>query len=318
MRLVLHIGHTKTASSFVQAKLFENRAAYRAAGVAFPTDFRFCGGVDVGGPLRRGYVTAGNATILSGYRPDSLGFYDDPARWARFWGALRAIEADTVVLSCELLFHLGRARVDRIADAAAAHGFEPRVTAWISRQDQMMLRVWAQHVRAQRVHADPLDFLRSRGSRFLNYPEALATWAAAFGRGSVSARTFHRDHLTGGDVWRDFLAATGLPEPSGLATPSRVNESLPPRWLETVRRANRLGAPAAPFLVRCAERAFRPRGDGAGLIRRYMTPELWDALAARYACANERLIDGPFLTPPSPGARRYWRAFADAPGLVAA
>ena len=194
MRLTLHIGLPKTATSSVQHLLSTGKGGLARRGVCHPgtTPFHHL--------LARSVASA---------RSDRQRVADETL--AGFAEEARAVGAGHVVLSSEHLVSVGRPGVARLR-AALARQFPqagaPRVLCYVREPVSFAASLCQQEVKSGKLRlaaflADP-------------WPVRLADWlegyAEVFGAEAMSLRWFDPLALREGDILRDVLAELGLPD----------------------------------------------------------------------------------------------------------
>lgn len=191
MKLTLHVGLKKTATTTLQHALSGARLRLAAEGLLFP------GKPD--DPHRLGRrVRAGEAGLRLA---EAL---------APLVAEAREAGVGHVLVSSEHLISAPAAAVEGLGDLLArdfAEATEIGVLAYVREPVGYATSMCQQGLkngifRLADFHADPWPFAIAAW---------LATYCRVFGRGSVVVRHFHPDHLAGGDILRDFLEAVGLP-----------------------------------------------------------------------------------------------------------
>jgi hypothetical protein len=198
MKLTLHIGLKKTATTTLQHALAEAKGPLLAAGLLFPGD-----------PARHHRLARRARRQDWDLARESL----DP-----LVAEARAAGVPQVLVSSE---HFGSMPAEAVAGLRAllAQAFpdatDLRVLAYVREPVSFAASMCQQSLkngvlRLADFHADP-------------WPFAIADWLGgycrAFGRDAVTVRHFHPAHLAGGDIVRDVLDAVGL---AGVTIPVRI------------------------------------------------------------------------------------------------
>lgn len=137
----------------------------------------------------------------------------------------RITKAENVILSSEMFFHSGAARMltSALPDSALS---QVKIVCYLRRPDQLAEVFFKQRLKTGRTRASFSEFWATRPSLF-DYSSVLHAYASAFGRKNINVRIFERTKLSGGDVVGDFIETVGLPafspEPQ---VGSRANRSL--------------------------------------------------------------------------------------------
>jgi hypothetical protein len=211
MKLTLHVGLKKTATSTIQHALSVAKPKLAASGVLFPATsdahHRLARSVIAAeaGDARMQQIAAETVEVLA--------------------GEARSAGLDHVVLSSEHLISATAGAVWRLRDmldrqfpeitdfAVLCYVREPVSFATSMCQQNLKNGV----VRLADFYADP-------------WPYTVAAWLEnyidCFGRESVRVRYFHPDHLKNGDIMHDFMDAIGLPETCIPPVVRRRNQAL--------------------------------------------------------------------------------------------
>lgn len=233
-KVVLHVGAMKSGTSYLQARLFANRAALLERGVLVPGS----GWVD--------QVHAVRAVLGSG----PVGAVDQP--WERLVAQVDAAPG-TAVVSMEFL---GPARADAARRVAASFGdADVRVVVTARDLNRNLPAMWQETVQNGRswTWSEYLEQARERrpgdgmGSvdrrtaggtfwRQQHLPRIVSRWTQAVGR-PVRLVTLPRPGGPREVLWERFARAAGF-DPAGLGTVRRANESLGLASTLALRRLN--------------------------------------------------------------------------------
>ena len=233
-RVYLHVGATKTGTTFIQSVLTRNRSRLKKRGVLWP------------GASWRYQVRATNDLLQ---RNLGRGAPDTTGAWDRLVEEVNAFEGDSAIISMEFLSF---ADPDTAQRAVASVAPNP-VTVVVTARDlaRVIPAIWQEsvqngHTMPYRAYLDRLSETGYRGER--------AGARAAFWGQQDLARTLHawqtavdRDNLVlvtvpppGADrslLWTRFCEAVHL-DPEGLRPAKTGNESLGATSAELMRRAN--------------------------------------------------------------------------------
>jgi hypothetical protein len=216
-RLVLHVGAMKSGTSYLQARLFANRAVLAERGVAIP------------GADWRSHVRAVEA-LQSG----------DPRRWDALVADVAAHDGTSVV-SMEFLAALRPELVRRVLEPLAAVDVEVVVSArdlnrsipamWQETVQNGRRWTWPEFVegvRSQRPqHRDP-SITSSAGTHFWRYQNLVRivrAWSNAAGRDHVTLVTVPPPGASAELLWERFAGCLRT-DPGGFEPAPPVNESL--------------------------------------------------------------------------------------------
>ncbi|MDX8348903.1 hypothetical protein SLH49_13030 [Cognatiyoonia sp. IB215446] len=211
MKVVLHVGMTKTGSTSIQHVLAENREALKAKRVSFTQT------MGVKGSQFHLYMR--NCFE----KPDMLKVV--PERYHR-WGPHDALAArefdqrfaneiegtDTTIISSEVLWEWCNSdvAVQSIVGYLRKWFDQVNVVVYLRRQDLHLTSMWTQVIRTgQSLSFDSFEE-RETLSGYHNYSDRLGLWANAIGSASITVCPFERGQLFESDVVRDFLKRTEI------------------------------------------------------------------------------------------------------------
>ncbi len=318
--LILHIGMPKTGTTALQQFFFRNRRRLKAHGVDFPIFTRQAEAPQVqNGSFLNRYCQ----NLSKGKDPNSE-VADLEANLKRLSECLGS--GNRVLLSDELI-SLFSSRLPsatqthtpywpnmiRLLDEAGAD--KVTVVVYLRRQDDWVSSHWRQGVKTGHRSMALADFCASRiAQRSMNYAGLLAATEEAFGqKGRIVVRRYDRSSFRGGDIYRDFCTAAGIPWDDGYRIPPlEENASL----TFDVAEAMRAFADAAPpksslrmdVLRPLALKLSREAPDSRGTTP--FDEEATCALMEPYLEGNrqisERYLDGEPLFSGEYGGRPVW------------
>lgn len=213
MRLVLHIGTEKTATTTLQHFLYRNRAALAEQGYALLSSLLF--------PKNRKLVaycmddsqTDGFFTQRGLHNLEQRRHYlhSVPQDLAQEVTDLPA-SIHTVIITSEH-FHSRLHRPDelqRLRRVLCPVFADIHILGYFREQSALAKSLYSTAMRVGRT----VTFEQSLGSArvdslYYNYHLLLSQWASVFGAASVQARLFAREAFVGGDIRRDLLAQLG-------------------------------------------------------------------------------------------------------------
>lgn len=228
MRLVLHIGPSKTGTTSVQSFMASQREALLGRGVIYP---------------RTGCSEDGNHDSIARQT------YGDPLEsWKRYGGwkeaiaEIRASGAHTAVVSSEYFFYRPTrdpANLRRLREILSPVFEEITILCYLRRQDE---RIRSNYLQCIKTGVFDRNFLPRTDPGMLldnDYGGILDAWASVFGAGRIAVRVFERGQLHPGGLIPDFLAACGIPA-AGLTggDAAERNVSFGPKGVHAMRLAN--------------------------------------------------------------------------------
>ncbi len=311
MRVLLHIGQSKTGTSAIQAFLTLNRVRLEGAGIAYPPVRVGGATVDLGSHNAVADAVAGRL---------SYPFLAAEAYAAQFFGAGRHAAARRMILSGEHFFGghprvwevagedeyfaQYRQKVERVAGFLAGQETDiliylrPQVD-WLESSVGQTIRIQGLLSRRDAYQDDRQFFTLMRP--LLRYGRLLDIWREAMPAARITAVPYVRSQLVAGDSISDFLHRAGI-DATGLGlgrTQLRVNESLARDFIEVKKTLNleRHGAVRERAIIACLQHLSRRSRFGTGYtlapdiveeIGALAGPEN-DVVNARYTCAGARL-----------------------------
>lgn len=209
MKLVLHVGHPKCASSTVQSLLWANRATLESEG-------KFLVGAGFQLP-RETSAWDWPVWFLNG---SDAGFGAQLAARKREFAEMGV---ETLILSAENLFDPARAAHLQ----AAFQAFETSAIYYVRRQDEFLLSSWRQWALKRGISVRQ-HILRRVAEGKPDYRATLEYFSAQLGRERVHSAFLDTAFLTGGTVETDVWAALGsqgrpvLPQGRSNVSPDRA------------------------------------------------------------------------------------------------
>lgn len=211
MRLTLHIGTEKTATTTIQHFLLHNQALLADQGIALSAVggrgnnrklAAFCqprNGADDFWAHHNLPNAAARDRFFEGYGEELAAEFAEAATWA-----------DQLVLSSEHFHSRLRdaAAVTRLRDLVAPHVSEIRVLCYVREQSATVKSLYSTAVKSGMVVGfDAFSSQCAPGNPRYDYEMTGALWASVFGEDAVEFRLFDRDSLLEGDICADFLNA---------------------------------------------------------------------------------------------------------------
>jgi hypothetical protein len=298
-RCILHVGHPKTGSSYLQTVLHLNEDALQEAGFWVPSDFREFGHYHCRDLAESGQIFSGNMqAVFEAYEAQQ------PERVNALLHHILHSGAENLILSSELLFYYNFVIWD-IARRAAKAGYQVLVIAYLARQDRAAIGDYLQNVRNHGYHGTVLAFLKSkRREKHLQYAKVLKAYNLGES-GRIVVRTFDPEFLLTGDLLSDFFAVSRCPfNISDLRLPERsVNAGLPLEWCEVLRGLNASCDPRAAVI--CNAGAASGSAERARIMEHYFRDDVRDHVLREYISANHDLIET-YLADRSEREQNHW------------
>jgi len=246
MRLILHIGTEKTATTTLQEFVYHNREALLQRGVALssllgePTNRKlaaYCmspGHFDDYFKDRQITTDEAKAKYFEGFE-------------AAFAQEVRALSsrATTMFISSEHFHSRLRdlASIRRLKALLDASFDEVRIVCYFREQSAMLASLYSTAIKSGNI-ASLETFARhcSPDNAYFNYHSFFARWRDVFGREALVPRLYGREHFVGGDIRRDLVALlTGRAEFEGLDfSVADANRSLGAVGIELGRIGNKV------------------------------------------------------------------------------
>ncbi len=206
--LYLHIGTTKTATTSIQKFCAANQAVFESKGYVYPDmPFHYPRKSD----QRNGLFLGTVYRELSGKRRKDI----EEHNYTKGMEILHELfeTHDSVVLSEERLWVVLRYKksnvLQRLIEDSKTHGYQIKMILYLRRQDIYVESVWNQVVK---MRIELTETLAEYAQRFpyLNYYEAVSTFAAAIGAENITVRRFDEAIRREGGILADFLEQIDL------------------------------------------------------------------------------------------------------------
>lgn len=245
MRLIVHIGRTKTGTSHLQSVFATNASLLAEHGLSYQ-EFGKKVDIDI---AARGGITSGNAVLLalSYCAPSLLPDNQDPADVREeFYQKCRAITMPDVLISSEFFERLGELSVRYLKKLANRLDRELVLVVYIRDQEQAMQSIYAQGVKRHNETAGPRTFLEKLDWDTLRYYDWLKTLADEVGGNNLIVRPYEKTQFYQNRIEADFFHAIGYADDvvNKLSVPSRVVNPTPSaKDLQFLRIANRYQPP---------------------------------------------------------------------------
>jgi hypothetical protein len=315
-RCIIHIGHAKTASTYLQHCLHLNQARLAAHNIWLPSHFTQFGYYDLDALSRQGIVISGNLAPMHALLAD--GPASMVTEMERYLFEAPDLPGDhDVLLSSELYFYY-RFPTIQLVEAARARGFEPHIVAYLQRQDRAAISAYLQNVRLHGFAQGVVDFLvHDRNIRYCNYLHALNRIMPDIPGTQLTLRSFAPDFLQNADILDDFLTTIGssLTASGWERPPHASNQALTLEHYELLRAASLLGRADAADRLRDAETPLTT-ADRHRSFAYYYRPHVEDFLTQHFLPGNLAMLDR-YMPDASPAERAYWTQFDPAPAPVA-
>ena len=305
MKVLVHIGQSKTGTSAIQAYLSLNRVPLADKGILYPT-------VRVSGvPLELASHNA-LADSLSGL--SRFPHLSTEGYFSQFWREAEQTQARLMILSAEHFFG-GEPRIWDVADedeyfrlyrqkvrALAQHlrGHDVDVLAYLRPQVDWLESAVGQTVRISRLISKTPPYRDDRQffdlmKPVLHYGTLLDIWEQELGPSNVRVVPYQRDALINQSAIDDFLARCGLEQfdlPYGHGA-LEVNSSLTRDYVEVKKRLNQ-GA-RSKLSERVAIACLERLSDHSRFSRKYfLDPDLAEEVR-QFGEAENALVNRKFL-----------------------
>ena len=309
-RLILHLGHPKTASTYLQSVMHLNEEAFLKRGFWIPSDFEAFGSYNFQSLAATGQIFSGNLQSLF-----EAAMNHDSEQVGRLMDYALRTDEENVILSSELLFYYNWV-VQEIVQRANDHNFRVEILVYLARQDRAVVTGYQQSVRNHGAHGSVVHFLEEHRKQLLFEYAAVIDSYGITSPNRVIVRTFDPKFLQNGKICADFLNLLQCPiDPASLHYPSRdLNTRLPLEWCEMLRACNAADDTARMEWLRCATPALDPssrqRSDAY-----YFREDVRDYVLTHYMADNRDLI-ATYLHDRPLAERQYWTNMAPARGGV--
>ena len=307
-RCIIHVGHPKTASTYLQHCLHLNTALFARHNYWVPGEFSAFGAYDLEPLSQQGKIISGNLAPWHELKMVGPGA-QIPAMENYLFAAHAMPPGCDIVLSSELMFYYVRATLE-IVHRAREFGFQPELIAYLPRQDHAAISAYLQNVRFHGFSAGVVDFLaHDPNIAYCCYLPTLKRLTDVEPDLPITLRTFDRQFLAAGDVFTDFLETThSRVDPADCIRPARAsNPGLLLEHYELLRVANILNDTAAAHRLRDADIRLT-QADRARLAAYYYRPGVATYLTRTHAQDNVTMLSQ-FMRDASGEEQSYWRNF---------
>jgi hypothetical protein len=198
MKVIIHIGPHKTASSYLQRELYKHKEELDSAGVIYPVNEWIQGGY-------------GHAGLIDKSRLNEIG---------EFLVSLSSshLNTQTVVLSSE---NFDRLNVEQVQNLSSMIGHEVEIVYYIRRFDKTLYANWQENVKFGDTNSLTFYLLRhiSRPylSNIINHCLVLDKWSKYFGIDSIKIIDYDDLIENKIDIYRHFLQNILSISPSSLS-----------------------------------------------------------------------------------------------------
>jgi hypothetical protein len=276
MKVLLHIGQSKTGTSAIQAFLTLNRLALQEAGVLYPA-------VKIGGM----HIDLGahNAVADSLVGKSPFPYLTADQYFSQFFKEARRIDAKLLILSAEHFFageprvwavagheeysNLYRQKVERLA--SYLKGLDVSVIIYLRPQLDWLASAVGQMVRIDRLISDNIIYQNDRQffelmKPLLMYATLLDVWADVIRPSSFMVVPYTRNTLYKGSSISDFLQRTDLGKINlpYASVDLQINKSLTREYVEVKKNLNRIprSKNTDRVIIRCLERLSEKSREG--------------------------------------------------------
>ena len=299
-RLILHLGHPKTATTFLQSVMHLNEEAFCRQGFWIPSDFAAFGSYDFHSLAADGHIFSGNLQAMF-----EAATIQDSDRLGRMMDYALHSNATNVILSSELLFYYNWV-VQEIVQRANQQDFQVEILVYLARQDKAVVTGYLQSIRNHGTHGSVVQYLEEHRKELLfDYAAVIDSYGVVLPN-RVTVRTFDPAFLHDGSICSDFLNFLQCSiNPTELCYPrSDLNTRLPLEWCEVLRACN-----STADIQRIERlRGAAPKLDDADRQRTeayYYREDVRDYALAHYMAGNRELVSN-YLLGRSEAEKRYW------------
>lgn len=210
-KIILHIGTTKTGSTYIQHFLEQNRPALLRKGIWYPEKGLFW-------QDNRHHKQSGHSHITTEAANNS----NDIKNHIESGLALSDNKIHTIILSSEAYF-LNHNSL-KIANYFSEYKIE--IIGYFRRQDEWANSQYAEFVAGGAIGKTSLSFedwlTSDLTTKRLDYFSFLESWRDAIGIHNIHARPYNRDAFDDGDIISDFLIQLGIDDCLDLPRPKKL------------------------------------------------------------------------------------------------
>jgi len=273
-RAILHTGHSKTATTYLQHFLHLNEDLLARQGYHLPADF-----TGLGYPNYRDIVAAGRT-----FSGNAWPLFEALRRGEKLTPFETLLGSDgSLILSTEMLFYYVHS-TRKIVAFLSSLGYQVQILAYVPLYDRGVVSSYVQNVRNHGLHAGVLEFLDSASMRYCMYGTILSELRGYLPQTRIDFRQFRREALLGGRIEDDFVAhAAPELEASTMRRPTHgLNPSLRLEILELLRVFNRIGYTPGMQAARKMEEELGQEARDT-LFHFYFTETVAQAVRERFA-----------------------------------
>jgi len=234
MKIIVHIGTSKTGTSTVQQTLNRNRKHLNSLGYHYLRSM----GVRSHAAFPRCFFSM--PSVEDPYFK-KLGIHTDVAIADHNKRKLRAFEREikglpsnihTVITSCEHFYgrFQDRAEIESFHGYLKMHFDQVEAVVYLRSQAEVVASLYSTALRTSGLQKELSDFARKHchaGNPYYNYFDGLSRWRQVFGPSALSVRLFDKMEFVGGDLILDFFSRIDSNIIAGLSIPDRnLNESI--------------------------------------------------------------------------------------------
>jgi hypothetical protein len=314
MRVLLHIGQSKTGTSAIQAFLTLNRGILRKHGILYPS-------IKIKGmPLNLGAHNAVSDALLNHHR---FPFVSAADYFQQFFNDATESKSDLLILSAEHFFggeprvwsvqneeeyfQFYREKVEKLA--VFLQGHEVKILVYLRPQLDWLSSAIAQTVRIERLISDRLIYNNDRQffeliKPLLKYADLLDIWRDIIKPSSFMVVPYIRSALHKNSSVADFLMRTGLDHISFqyATTDIQVNESLNYEFIEVKKRLNHTNRSKNEerTIIRCLENLSRANpGSSKYIINPEIIKDVNEFIGSHNERVNRCFMSDGFMLPTS-------------------
>jgi glycosyltransferase involved in cell wall biosynthesis len=280
-KLILHIGSSKSGSTFLQHFCDLNRSQLLEQGIWYPEFGQFW-------QEARPHKQAGHSKFIQAAQKKDLSLLQ------RLGCASKLFDQPihTILLSSEAFFLMDRpARLIKYLD-----GFDVSVLVYLRRQDEWANSQYCEFVAGGAIGKISLDIeewlVDEKTIYRMSYDKILATWSDLLGRDKVLVRRYGKQYFEHGDLSLDFLQALGISGDTDFVQPKadRHNASvMSRRHVNLMQRFNALEFESSDHYFNFVDRAesgLRELGLTTGQAEMLSNRER-EELLLRFQAAND-------------------------------
>lgn len=228
MRIVLHIGTEKTATTSIQRYFNDNRQGFADKGVLYPEKLggenHLCLPALAIGRHDADEITTAAHALMQRFGYDTMESYirDTLKR------QIAESKPDVLLFSNEH-FH-SRVKtlegIERLRKLLSEFSDDIRIILYIRRQDRLAVSYYSTPFKYGKVLlGSAIPKVSARLPHYYDYGKIVTDWSEAFGQDNVDVRIFEEEARSKGGMITSFLTAAGVDAPEHLM-PKTHNESL--------------------------------------------------------------------------------------------